>query len=107
MLLRGGRSTSIVCDHGRLHILFMPLEFSLMLSRNRCLGLIINVVAMADGPHRKTIQRSAGYALAGSAFALLVASVGVRLHVDFATVGFLHLLTVVVVAMVAGFWKPP
>jgi two-component system sensor histidine kinase KdpD len=60
---------------------------------------------MTDGPHRKTIQRSVGYALAGSAFALLVASVGVRLHVNFATTGFLHLLTVLVVAMVAGFWE--
>ena len=60
---------------------------------------------MTDGPHRKTIQRSVGYALAGSAFALLVASVGVRLHVNFATTGFLHLLTVLVVAMMAGFWE--
>ena len=49
--------------------------------------------------------RFAGHALAGSATVLLAAYVGVRLHVNFATTGFLHLLIVVLVAMVAGFWE--
>jgi two-component system, OmpR family, sensor histidine kinase KdpD len=49
--------------------------------------------------------RFTAHALAGSAVVWLTAYVGVLLHVNFATTGFLHLLTVVLVAMVAGFWE--
>jgi two-component system, OmpR family, sensor histidine kinase KdpD len=49
--------------------------------------------------------RFTAHALAGSALVWLTAYVGVLLHVNFATTGFLHLLTVVLVAMVAGFWE--
>ena len=49
--------------------------------------------------------RCAGRAIAGSATVTLVAYFGIRLHVNFATTGFLHLLIVVLVAMMAGFWE--
>src|SRR5580698_5766025 len=49
--------------------------------------------------------RFTAHALAGSAVVWLTAYVGVLLHVNFATTGFLHLLTVVLIAMVAGFWE--
>ena len=49
--------------------------------------------------------RFAGHALAGSAAVWLAAYLGVHLHVNFATTGFVHLLIVVFVAMVAGFWE--
>jgi two-component system sensor histidine kinase KdpD len=49
--------------------------------------------------------RFAGRAIAGSATVTLVAYCGTRLHVNFATTGFLHLLIVVLVAMMAGFWE--
>ncbi len=49
--------------------------------------------------------RFAGYALAGSAAVLLTAYCGLRLDVNFATTGFLHLLIVVLVALIAGFWE--
>jgi len=50
-------------------------------------------------------MRFAGYALAGSAAVLASAYVGVRLHVNFSTTGFLDLLIVVFVAMMSGFWE--
>ena len=56
-------------------------------------------------PSRPSGLRFAGHALAGSATVLLAAYIGVRLHVNFATTGFLHLLIVVLVAMMAGFWE--
>jgi two-component system, OmpR family, sensor histidine kinase KdpD len=49
--------------------------------------------------------RFATHALAGSATVLCAAYFGVRLHVNFATTGFLDLLIVVLVAMLAGFWE--
>ena len=49
--------------------------------------------------------RFTAHALAGSVLVWLTAYVGVLLHVNFATTGFLHLLTVVLVAMVSGFWE--
>jgi two-component system, OmpR family, sensor histidine kinase KdpD len=49
--------------------------------------------------------RLARHALAGSAGVLLVAYSGVHLHVNFATTGFLHLLIIVLVAMISGFWE--
>jgi two-component system, OmpR family, sensor histidine kinase KdpD len=58
---------------------------------------------------KKTEQPSSirfiAHGLAGSAVVWLTAYAGVFLHVNFATTGFLHLLTVVLVAMVAGFWE--
>jgi two-component system, OmpR family, sensor histidine kinase KdpD len=50
-------------------------------------------------------MRFAGYALAGSAAVLAAAYLGVRLHVNFSTTGFLDLLIVVLVAMMSGFWE--
>jgi two-component system, OmpR family, sensor histidine kinase KdpD len=49
--------------------------------------------------------RFAVHALAGSVIVLLAAYLGFRLHVNFATTGFLDLLIVVFVAMMAGFWE--
>ncbi|HTB19525.1 MAG TPA: ATP-binding protein [Bryobacteraceae bacterium] len=49
--------------------------------------------------------RFARYALTGSATVLGTAYLGVRLNVNFATTGFLHLLIVVLIAMIAGFWE--
>src|ERR1700683_4804269 len=54
---------------------------------------------------RPSAMRFAGYALAGSAAVLAAAYLGMRLHVNFSTTGFLHLLIVVLVAMIAGFWE--
>jgi two-component system sensor histidine kinase KdpD len=45
------------------------------------------------------------HALAGSAVVLLAAYLGVRLHVNFSTIGFLDLLVVVLVALLSGFWE--
>ena len=45
------------------------------------------------------------HALIGSAVVLLAAFVGVRLHVNFSTTGFVDLLVVVLVAMLSGFWE--
>src|SRR5271155_3847631 len=53
---------------------------------------------------RNTIQ-FAGRALAGSAAVLVASYVGVRLHVNLSTTGFVHLLIVVLVAMMSGFWE--
>ncbi len=57
------------------------------------------------GSSPPSASRFAVQALAGSATVLLAAYLGVRLHVNFATTGFLDLLIVVLVAMVAGFWE--
>ena len=54
---------------------------------------------------RQSAMRFTGHALAGSAAVLAVAYVGVRLHVNFSTTGFVHLLIVVLVAMMSGFWE--
>jgi two-component system, OmpR family, sensor histidine kinase KdpD len=54
--------------------------------------------------HRQPI-RFVSHALGGSAVVLLAAWVGVRLHVNFSTIGFLDLMAVVLVAMMAGFWE--
>jgi two-component system sensor histidine kinase KdpD len=54
---------------------------------------------------RQSATRFAWGAIAGSAAVLVAAYLGVRLHVNFATTGFLHLLIVVLVAMQAGFWE--
>jgi two-component system sensor histidine kinase KdpD len=43
--------------------------------------------------------------MAGSAAVLAAAYLGVRLHVNFSTTGFLDLLIVVLVAMMSGFWE--
>jgi two-component system, OmpR family, sensor histidine kinase KdpD len=45
------------------------------------------------------------HALAGSAVVLLAAYLGVQLHVNFSTIGFLDLLVVVLVALLSGFWE--
>jgi two-component system sensor histidine kinase KdpD len=45
------------------------------------------------------------HSLAGSAAVLLVVYLGLRLHVNLSTTGFLHLLIVVLVATVWGFWE--
>ena len=57
------------------------------------------------GTERKGAIRFVGHALAGSAAVLLVAYLGVRLHVNFSTTGFLDLLIVVLVATISGFWE--
>jgi two-component system sensor histidine kinase KdpD len=44
-------------------------------------------------------------AFAGAAAVVLAAYVGVHLHVNFSTTGFFHLLIVVLVAMLSGFWE--
>jgi two-component system, OmpR family, sensor histidine kinase KdpD len=54
---------------------------------------------------RQRALRFAGHALAGSAAVLAAVYVGIRLHVNFSTTGFLHLLIVVLVAMLWGFWE--
>jgi len=49
--------------------------------------------------------RFLAHALAGSAVVLLTAFVGVRVHVNFSTIGFLDLLVVVLAATLSGFWE--
>jgi two-component system sensor histidine kinase KdpD len=63
------------------------------------------MTGIESGIKPQNTLRFAGCALAGSAMVLLVAYCGVHLHVNFATTGFLHLLIVVLVAMMAGFWE--
>jgi two-component system sensor histidine kinase KdpD len=53
----------------------------------------------------QSAMRFAAYALAGSAAAFAAAYLGVRLHVNFSTTGFLDLLIVVLVARMSGFWE--
>jgi two-component system sensor histidine kinase KdpD len=57
------------------------------------------------GTERKGAIRFVSHALAGSAAVLVVVYFGLRLHVNFSTTGFLHLLIVVLVATIAGFWE--
>jgi two-component system, OmpR family, sensor histidine kinase KdpD len=54
---------------------------------------------------RQSAMRFAGHALAGSSAVLAAAYAGTLLHVNFSTTGFLHLLIVVLVAMMCGFWE--
>jgi len=54
---------------------------------------------------RKRAIRFAGHALAGSVAVLLAVYLGLRLHFNLSTTGFLHLLIVVVVATISGFWE--
>src|ERR1700678_337808 len=54
---------------------------------------------------RQNGLRFAGHALAGSAAVLAAAYLGLRLHVNFSTTGFLDLLIVVLVARMSGFWE--
>jgi two-component system sensor histidine kinase KdpD len=54
-------------------------------------------------PH--SALRFIAHALAGSALVLLAAYAGVRLHVNFSTIGFVDLLVVVFIAMLSGFWE--
>src|SRR5580704_6982329 len=63
------------------------------------------VMMESHGSGPQAASRFLTHAVAGSAVVLLTAYVGLLLHVNFATTGFLHLLTVVLVAMVAGFWE--
>ena len=53
----------------------------------------------------QSATRFLAHALAGSAVVLLAAYLGVRLHVNFSTIGFLDLLVVVLVALLSGFWE--
>jgi len=63
----------------------------------------INMELNTNRPQGAT--RFLAHALAGSALVLLAAYFGVRLHVNFSTIGFLDLLVVVFVAMLSGFWE--
>jgi two-component system sensor histidine kinase KdpD len=54
---------------------------------------------------RQNTIRFAAHALAGSGAVWLASNVGLLLHVNFAATGFLDLLIVVLVSMVAGFWE--
>src|SRR5579862_8900478 len=61
---------------------------------------------MIDGRiGRQSAMRFAVHILFGSAAVFVAGYSGVRLHVNFATTGFLHLLIVVFVAMMGGFWE--
>lgn len=55
--------------------------------------------------NRPIAIRFIAHAIAGSAVVLVAAYLGVRLHVNFSTTGFLDLLVVVLVAMLSGFWE--
>jgi two-component system sensor histidine kinase KdpD len=63
------------------------------------------MTAIESSTSRQSALHFVGHALAGSAAVMLAAYLGVRLHVNFATTGFVHLLIVVLVAMIAGFWE--
>ena len=86
-------------------------SFSRTFSRKRPIGVAFpgpprgsDVLTMnIHKPHNAA--RFLGHALLGSAVVLLAAYVGVRVHVNFSTIGFLDLLVVVLVAMLAGFWE--
>src|SRR3984957_20747759 len=54
---------------------------------------------------RRSTMRFTRHALCGPAALMATAYVGMRLHVNFATTGFLHLLIVVLVATMSGFWE--
>jgi two-component system sensor histidine kinase KdpD len=54
---------------------------------------------------RQSAMRFIGHALCGSAAVMATAYLGTRLHVNFSTTGFLHLLIVVLVATMSGFWE--
>lgn len=54
---------------------------------------------------RRSATQFTRHALAGPAVVLLAAYLGFRLHVNLSTTGFVHLLVVVMVAMLAGFWE--
>src|SRR5277367_6652262 len=54
---------------------------------------------------RQSAMRCLGHALCGSAVVMATAYLGMRLHVNFSTTGFLHLLIVVLVATMSGFWE--
>ncbi len=58
----------------------------------------------AETGRQRAIQ-FAGCILAGSAAVFVVSYLGLRLHVNLSTTGFVHLLIVVLVAMMAGFWE--
>lgn len=63
---------------------------------------------MAGGEHstdRSSRWRVAQYALTGSACSFVIVGLGLRLHVNFATTAFLHLLLVLSIATFAGFWE--
>jgi two-component system sensor histidine kinase KdpD len=52
----------------------------------------------------EALLRFTGQALSGVVTVLLVAYLGFRAHVNFSTAGFLHVLIVVLIAMIFGFW---
>jgi len=60
---------------------------------------------MQVATRRRNAIQLAGHALWGSAAVLVASYLGVRLHVNFSTTGFVHLLIVVLVAMLSGFWE--
>jgi K+-sensing histidine kinase KdpD len=54
---------------------------------------------------RRSTMRFTRHALCGSAAVMATAYLRMRLHVNFSTTGFLHLLIVVLVATMSGFWE--
>lgn len=54
---------------------------------------------------RQGVLPFVGHALAGSTMVLLSVALGIRLHSNLATTGFVDLFIVVLVAMVGGFWE--
>jgi two-component system sensor histidine kinase KdpD len=65
--------------------------------------LYARVMFFGEGSRNET--RFLSHAIAASAVVLLAAYVGVRLHVNLSTIGFLDLLVVALVAMLSGFWE--
>jgi two-component system sensor histidine kinase KdpD len=54
---------------------------------------------------RQSAMRLTGHAFCGSLAVMATAYIGMRLHVHFSTTGFVHLLIVVLVATMWGFWE--
>jgi two-component system sensor histidine kinase KdpD len=63
-----------------------------------------NITIMNANKPRNT-TRFLAHALIGSLVVLLSAYLGVRVHVNFSTIGFVDLLVVVLIAMLSGFWE--
>ena len=64
-----------------------------------------NAVMDINTDRPQSAVRFLARSVAGTAVVLLAAYLGVRLHVNFSTIGFVDLLVVVLVAMLSGFWE--
>lgn len=79
---------------------FLPYDLPAM----RACGEFRIMTSIKANTGRSAIQ-FAGHALAGSVAVLVASYLGLSLHVNLSTTGFVQLLVVVLVAMMSGFWE--